>query len=220
MKRLKTQRGRIRAMPTPATAKDTVPAPRGLDTADTRERILLSAMRLFRKHGYHGVGLAEILAMAQAPKGSLYHHFPGGKEAIGVAVVQRLGEMVVGLMRASRARSAATVIADVADQLAQTMARTGHELCTLFSGFAAERSQSPQLGLAVREAYASMAQALVERLRADGLSPKAADELAQLVLILLEGGAMLAQAQQSAAPFVLAAKHAVAQCKQAVAGQI
>ena len=34
-----------------------------------------------RRKGYHGVGLNELLADANAPKGVLYHHFPGGKEA-------------------------------------------------------------------------------------------------------------------------------------------
>ena len=53
----------------------------------TRER-LLSAMRdALRRRGYHGVGLNELLAAAKAPKGVLYHHFPGGKAELAVQAI-------------------------------------------------------------------------------------------------------------------------------------
>ena len=45
----------------------------------TKERLVRTACALFRQRGYSGVGVAEILTAAQAPKGSLYHHFPNGK---------------------------------------------------------------------------------------------------------------------------------------------
>jgi TetR/AcrR family transcriptional repressor of lmrAB and yxaGH operons len=45
----------------------------------TRERLITTAAALFREKGYHGTGLSEILAKANAPKGSLYHHYPAGK---------------------------------------------------------------------------------------------------------------------------------------------
>lgn len=51
----------------------------------TRDRLVEAAARLFRSRGYHGVGIAEILAEAQAPKGSLYHHFPDGKPDLALA---------------------------------------------------------------------------------------------------------------------------------------
>lgn len=56
-------------------------------TADlpTRERLIVTAAMLFRRHGYHATGLAELLALAQVPKGSLYHHFPDGKADLAMA---------------------------------------------------------------------------------------------------------------------------------------
>jgi TetR/AcrR family transcriptional regulator, lmrAB and yxaGH operons repressor len=113
---------------------------------DTRARILAAALRLFRKRGYHDTGLNDILEHAQAPKGSLYHHFPKGKEEIGVAVVGQIAVGIIGLLDDSRARSTAAVVTQVGEQLAQTIERTNHEICTLFTAFLAERSESPQLG--------------------------------------------------------------------------
>lgn len=53
----------------------------------TRQRILDTSSTLFRRHGY-GVGLKQIVSEAGAPFGSLYHHFPGGKEALAEEVVR------------------------------------------------------------------------------------------------------------------------------------
>jgi TetR/AcrR family transcriptional regulator, lmrAB and yxaGH operons repressor len=179
---------------------------------DTRERILFAALRLFRKRGFHGTGLADILETAQAPKGSLYHHFPGGKEEIGVAVVAEIAKGIIGLLNGSRARCTEAVIIQAGEQLAQTIERTNHEICTLFTAFLAERSESPKLGHAVALAYDQMIDALVMRLVADGIAPKIAKEKASTVVMLLEGGAMIAQAQQSVRPFRLAVKHAALLC--------
>ncbi|MTW05435.1 TetR family transcriptional regulator [Duganella ginsengisoli] len=45
-------------------------------------------IRTLQTRGLHGAGLSEILALAKAPKGVLYHHFPGGKNALAVAAVE------------------------------------------------------------------------------------------------------------------------------------
>lgn len=51
-------------------------------TSDAKSRFIKTAGTLFRKRGYHAVGLSEIIEAAQAPKGSFYHHFPEGKEEL------------------------------------------------------------------------------------------------------------------------------------------
>lgn len=55
--------------------------------SDTRQRILDSSAELFRREGF-GVGLKQIATRAQAPFGSLYHHFPGGKDELGEAAIR------------------------------------------------------------------------------------------------------------------------------------
>lgn len=52
---------------------------------NTRDRLTQTAARLFQRSGYNGVGLTEILTEARAPKGSLYHHFPKGKQDLALA---------------------------------------------------------------------------------------------------------------------------------------
>ena len=58
----------------------------------TRQRILYASAELFGRRGYSGTGLKQISEASRAPFGSLYHHFPGGKEELGDEVVRQAGE--------------------------------------------------------------------------------------------------------------------------------
>lgn len=78
---------------TPSAAPD-APAP-------TRERLLRAAAGLFRNKGYSGTGLAELLAAAGAPKGSLYHHFPNGKSDLALAAADWASGQMLLLIEAS-----------------------------------------------------------------------------------------------------------------------
>ena len=61
---------------------------------DTRERIIRTAAELFRRQGYDGTGLNQILDVSGAPRGSLYFHFPGGKRQLAVEAVAASGELL------------------------------------------------------------------------------------------------------------------------------
>ena len=180
--------------------------------SDTRERLLTAAQRLFRKRGYHATGLSDILEAALAPKGSLYHHFPGGKEAIGVCVVEKISSSLLTLLAQSRARSTEAILLKTGAQMLVSMEKTNYELCTLFAAFSAERKTSPQLGQAVTRAYAELTAALEVLLMRDGLTARAAKDKALLVTALMEGGLLLSQAQLDSSAFKLALKQAAVIC--------
>ena len=78
-----------------ATAPQTASKPR-----PTKDRLVRAASLLFSNRGYHGVGLAEILAEAEAPKGSLYHHFPNGKSDLAIASATWSSDQILQLIAA------------------------------------------------------------------------------------------------------------------------
>jgi TetR/AcrR family transcriptional regulator, lmrAB and yxaGH operons repressor len=200
------------ARSSPRSASAVAPGPE----ADTRSRILRAALRLFRKHGYHGVGITDILLQAQSPKGSMYHHFPDGKEEIGAAVVAMIADGVWQLIEAADPLlSPSAVVAEVGAVFSDGMVRTRHELCALFAAFVAEKASAPRLAKAVDEAYSRIAAALEKRLRHGGFTPAQARDRAMLVVMLLEGGSLIAAARDDIAPFKLAMKQAVALCQPA-----
>ena len=68
-------------------------------TSDSRNRMIQSAALLFREHGYSGTGFRDVIQHSGAPRGSIYHHFPGGKDQLAVewaaAVMERRMERAV-----------------------------------------------------------------------------------------------------------------------------
>jgi AcrR family transcriptional regulator len=77
-----------------------------------REQILRTAARLFARHGFHGVSIAELGAAVGISGPALYRHFPG-KEAL-------LGEMLIGISERLRdgGRARAAELDDPAELLA------------------------------------------------------------------------------------------------------
>lgn len=67
-------------------------------TSDARTRMLESGVKLFRERGVHGTSFADVLEDSGAPRGSVYHHFPGGKAQFAEQVTVAAGEaMAAGL---------------------------------------------------------------------------------------------------------------------------
>src|SRR5271156_5491448 len=64
------------------------------DMPDSKEKTIIAAAKLLRRHGYNGTALSDILAAADSPRGSLYFHFPNGKEEIAVAALTHAGASV------------------------------------------------------------------------------------------------------------------------------
>src|SRR3954470_7736936 len=65
----------------------------------TRDRILFASAELFRRQGYAATGLKQVTAQAEAPFGSLYHFWPGGKQALAEEVLRTGGDFFLALYR-------------------------------------------------------------------------------------------------------------------------
>src|SRR6266545_1604570 len=104
---------------------------------DTRQRVLHTAVELFRTQGYHGTGLNQVLAEGGAPKGSLYFHFPGGKEQLAVEAVAlggtELCAMIAATLAAARNPVAGldAIVDAIATDLAESDFRRGCPIATV-----------------------------------------------------------------------------------------
>jgi AcrR family transcriptional regulator len=66
-----------------------------------REKILDSCLKVFAKFGFHKASLVDIVRPLGVTKAAIYHHFPGGKEEMFFAVVEREERRVLDKMRAA-----------------------------------------------------------------------------------------------------------------------
>jgi TetR/AcrR family transcriptional repressor of lmrAB and yxaGH operons len=165
---------------------------------DTRLRLILAAVRLFQERGYHGTGTADILLAARAPRGSLYHHFKGGKAELASAAAAWLADEVTS--RIERLRSKGVASSKVVESLARASAvwleatryRQGSLLAALTAGLGAEPSLAP----AVASAYCRIEEVFKLTFAASGIDARAAAALAQTTMVELEGGLLLARARR------------------------
>jgi AcrR family transcriptional regulator len=133
----------------------------------TRERIIVAAAELFRRQGYNGTGLKQILADAEAPFGSLYHHFPGGKGELGEEVIHRSGTFFEALVLAvyDREESAEASVRAVFSAAAETLEATGYEDACPIATVALEIASTDEpLRRATAEAFEGWCEALARRL--------------------------------------------------------
>lgn len=165
----------------------------------TRDRIVLAATRLFQQRGYHAVSTAEILDQARAPRGSMYHHFPLGKEQIAIAAVARIRGDVTALLHRLQAdgSSVADTIRAMTDGMARWLrASAWRESTMLASAATGAVPELPKLHAAIREAFDEWRDHLAGRLVDDGWSKPGARSMAQTILAGIEGAMLLARIEQ------------------------
>jgi TetR/AcrR family transcriptional repressor of lmrAB and yxaGH operons len=168
-------------------------------TIPTRDRILTAAKRLFQQRGYYAVGTAEILEASQAPKGSMYHHFPDGKEQIAIEAVRTIHTDVLALMRKLEADGFS--IADTIRQLAKGMARwlkdsDYREGTMLASSTVGSVPDLPKLHGAIKAAFDEWRSHVSERFVRDGWNRTEAAAMTQTLIAGIEGAMILARIDQ------------------------
>ena len=165
----------------------------------TRERIVLAATQLFQQRGYHAVSTADILDQARAPRGSMYHHFPLGKEQVAIAAVARIRGEVTALLRklAADGSSLDGAIRTIADGMAGWLRASGWREGTMLASVAVGAvPELPKLHAAIRDALDDWRDHLAGRLVDGGWGQPGARAMAQTVLAGLEGAMLLARIEQ------------------------
>jgi len=178
--------------------------------SNAREQILQTTCDLLEKQGYYGTGLNEIVKESGAPKGSLYHYFPEGKEQITAEAVQQSGEATAARIRAGLAAStsAPKAIHDFILLIAENVERSGFAAGSPLTAVAMETAtQSERINLACREAYGMLQHAFRDKLLESGFSTSRAEELATFITASIEGGIILSRTTHTSDPLRVVAKH-------------
>jgi TetR/AcrR family transcriptional repressor of lmrAB and yxaGH operons len=170
---------------------------------DSKWKTVAAAIKLFRQQGYHGTALHDILAAGGAPRGSLYFHFPGGKEEIGENALTVAGEAVrQGIERAAEAsESVETFLTHVARAMAADLEKSDYqEGCPIATTALETSAQSEVLGEATASAFRKWETEISRGLERFGMGNDEADQLATMVLSQLEGALLLARTYRSLEP--------------------
>jgi TetR/AcrR family transcriptional repressor of nem operon len=169
------------------------------EAADTRTRLVLAAMRLFWGKGYNSTSIADVLHTAKVNSGSLYYFFPGKSDLLA-AVLDMYHEGI----RPMLLEPAWAGISDPVERVFALLARYRKSLldtdCFYGCPIGSLALELHEPDPAVRERLAKNFSAWIEAIEECLLQAKTrlpADlnrrELAQFVLITMEGGVMQAR---------------------------
>jgi TetR/AcrR family transcriptional repressor of lmrAB and yxaGH operons len=175
------------------------------DAAGHKESLVRTAMRLFRRQGYASSGLAQVVAESGAPKGSLYHYFPSGKEALGEAAVTLAGGLMQEMLAAHAARHAdpKAFLRAYCRTMAGWMEESGFQSgCPIATTLLETAPQSPSITAAGERAIDGWIDVIAGVLERAGLERRAARSRAQLVIAAMEGALILARVRRSTRPIL------------------
>lgn len=186
----------------------------------TKDRIIDSSAELFRRQGYMGTGIKQIVTAANAPFGSLYHFFPGGKEQLGAEVVRSSGQLYIKLFAtiAADAPDVITAVGDFFCGAAETLKETDYaDACPIAAVALEVASTSEPLREATAEVFESWITGAAEYFATAGIPRDRARRLAFSILSLLEGAFVFCRAMRTVEPLEVARASAVAAVEVALA---
>ena len=170
---------------------------------DTRQRMIRSTARLIRRQGYYGTGLNDIVAEADAPKGSLYFHFPGGKVQLAAEALDLFGTNVERMLADGIVElgSASAAVAAYLDRVADGFDARGTGNGCAIAVVAAEAAPSePALAEATSRALRLWTDGLTRQLVSEGHAEAQAHALATTAIAAIEGAILLGRGTGSSAP--------------------
>jgi TetR/AcrR family transcriptional repressor of lmrAB and yxaGH operons len=170
--------------------------------ASTRDRMVYAAAGLFRDRGYDGTGFRDVVEAAGTTPGVIYHHFPGGKAELGVAVAGAVGDRIAALVEGLCAEHAPRVAIEgllriVEQNMVNGDLRPGCPIVAI--SLAAE---DPDGALrAASDSFFTRTRAAVEKcLVRDGVGRRDARSFAALAVAACEGAVIMCRAGQGVEP--------------------
>ena len=168
-----------------------------------REPIIDAAIKHFRQQGYPGTGLNDIVRTSGAPKGSLYHYFPGGKPSIAVAAVEEAARRMAKTMReiAARTESPDAFIREFARTMGGWLKKSGYrDGCPMTTVLLELAPQDRSVAKAGQYAYAERLAVISEVLEQSGIEKTRASKIACLWMSALNGALIQARVFKSVRP--------------------
>ncbi len=168
--------------------------------SETRQRLLGAMEDSLQRRGFHASGLNDLLAAAEAPKGVMYHHFPGGKTELAEEAIRETTKRVLKALDRlfTRHPEPRAALAKWMESASEQLERSGFERGCPLAAVALEISpESQSLRTALAEAFGAMRVRIAAAFVAAGEAPREASALAALCISAYEGALLQARAGQS-----------------------
>lgn len=184
----------------------------------TRKRMVRGAAQLLRERGYTGTGFREVIELTGAPRGSIYHHFPGGKAELAGEAVDYVGGLARLVIESSLADGDPIgALRAFVDLWRADFERSGYRAgCPIVAVAVENHDEAPELLDAADRAFAQWESAFAGALRRAGLARGRAARLASLVVAAVEGAIVVSRARRDPQPLLDVARELEATLREAL----
>jgi AcrR family transcriptional regulator len=168
---------------------------------DGRERLIAGARQLLAEKGYAAMELRDVAERGEAPRGSIYHHFPDGKRQLAVAAAEAEGaEIRAAIERSLRERGLAETLTMFGEMFRRRVKDHPERLGCPVAAAALARPEDPALAAAATAAFQSWEAPIAATLEEEGVTTVDAETFAGLVVSTVEGALIRARAAGDQAP--------------------
>ncbi|MGW1776564.1 TetR/AcrR family transcriptional regulator [Streptomyces sp. NPDC002104] len=169
--------------------------------------MVLSAAALLPEYGASGTSIDRVLAHSGAPRGSVYHHFPGGRTQLIDEAVSLAGDFIAGLIDAMTRAGDPVAAVDAffvlwRDRLVDSDFRAG---CPIVAVAVETNDDAPQLVRSAAAVFARWRDALAALFVRHGLPEERSRTLGSLIIAAAEGAVIMCRAERSTEPIEAAA---------------
>lgn len=192
------------------------------ETISTKARMVESMTVLLQKQGYNATGVSEILEASQAPKGSLYHHFPGGKAELAAAAVAEAHRRILSSLQRlkEKGQNPVRTVQLFIDFYIRQMQTSGYvQGCPIATVTLETAATIDGLQIGVKGFFDDMVSFVATMLEESRLDTDTAQTQAVIIVAIIEGALILSRAQRSPEPLVTARNYITAQLHSALASR-
>ena len=163
--------------------------------------MIVSTALLIRERGARATSIDAVLEHSGAPRGSVYHHFPGGRGQLLREATAFSEEYVARRLERASKDGALAAIDALLEHYRESLVDTGfHGGCPVVAVAVESAEQGPDLRGAALAAFERWRTAFAHAFEAAGLEPGRADELGMLIIAGFEGALILARTYRDLAP--------------------
>ncbi len=159
-----------------------------------------SAASLISSKGVSATSFSDVVAESGAPRGSIYHHFPGGKDQLATEAVRWTSDRVVAFLRAGTEQTPAAVLKRFMQLWRQVIVTSDAASGCVVAGVALDTGAHDGLMEVARDSFRSWETALADQLERTGLSRQRAEAIALTTLAGMEGALILCRAEGNVQP--------------------
>ena len=164
--------------------------------SDARQRMVLAALYLIAERGVQGTSIADVLERSGAPRGSVYHHFPGGKDEIVRAAMDYMATDARVPLQALAGSDVAGIVTGFVNLWRGVLTRSDFAAGCATAGVTVS-AESEDARSAARQVFRLWIEDLTELLIAAGVAPDKAADFAWMIFASTEGALVFGRAEHS-----------------------